>query len=233
MILQELAYIFAQNTHKVCPFKKYTAMNKNILIYVIFTCFSFFTLTEAMAQSDASRSKSRLNIGKKPAESPVSTLTKLPSTLDRSIKLRPSAAINAYYRSVMLNPASGSSTTTPVKNRTNKETTSFFATDTRPSLEDAAKSEDLLFVSDKLRVLNAYPNPANDYTEIDYQISGVVGNAKISLFNVIGNNVAEYELDKNDRQLRIPTREMPTGVYFYRLLLEGKTVATKKLLIRH
>lgn len=204
-------------------------MKKNILIYTLFTCFSLLVLSDAVAQS----SKSRLNIGKKPAESTSPTLVKLPNPLDRSIKLRPSAAINAYYRSVMLNPTTGNSSNTVIKNRTNKETSATVASETRPSLEDAAKSEDLLFVSDKLRVLNAYPNPANEYTEIDYQMSAGVGAAKISLYNVIGNNVAEYDLDKNDRQLRIQTREMPTGVYFYRLQLEGKTVATKKLLIRH
>lgn len=204
-------------------------MKKNILIYTLFTCFSLLVLSDAVAQS----SKSRLNIGKKPAESTSPTLVKLPNPLDRSIKLRPSAAINAYYRSVMLNPTTGNSSNTVIKNRTNKETSATVASETRPSLEDAAKSEDLLFVSDKLRVLNAYPNPANEYTEIDYQMSAGVGTAKISLYNVIGNNVAEYDLDKNDRQLRIQTREMPTGVYFYRLQLEGKTVATKKLLIRH
>lgn len=208
-------------------------MKKNILIYALFTCFSLLTLSDAVAQSDSNRNKSRLNIGQKPTESTSPSLVKLPSSLDRSIKLRPSAAINAYYRSVMLNPASGNSNSTVVKNRTNKETSASIASETRPSLEDAAKSEDLLFVSDKLRVLNAYPNPANDYTEIDYQMSAGTGNAKISLYNVIGNNVGEYDLDRNDRQLRIQTREMPTGVYFYRLQLGGRTVATKKLLIRH
>ena len=208
-------------------------MKKNILIYALFTCFSFLALSDAAAQSEASRNKSRLNIGKKLTESTAYTFTKIPSTLDRSIKLRPSAAINAYYRSILLNPTTGNSTSVANKNRTIKETTAVAATEARTNLEDAAKSEDLLFVSDKLRVLNAYPNPANEYTEIDYQMSVGVGNAKIALFNVIGNNVAEYDLDKNDHQLRIPTREMPTGVYFYRLLLEGKAIATKKLLVRH
>ena len=207
-------------------------MKKTILTYTLLTCFSLLTLGNVFAQTDANRNKSRLNIGKKPAESTAATLTKIPSSLDRSIKLRPSAAINAYYRSVMLNTPAAAGNATVNKNRTTKESASFIATDSRPSL-DETKSEDLLFLSDKIRVLNAYPNPANDYTEIDYQISGLTGPAKITLFNVIGNSVAEYELDKNDRQLRISTREMPTGVYFYRLLLEGKATATKKLLIRH
>ncbi|NBB19093.1 T9SS type A sorting domain-containing protein [Runella sp. CRIBMP] len=206
-------------------------MKKTILKYIFLTIFSVFALTDASAQSEVNRSKSRLNVGKKSTSVTSPTLTKIPRSLDRSINLRPSSAINAYYRSILLSPGAAANASAVNKNRTNGELAT--ASDTRPNLEEVAKSEDLFFVSEKLRVLNAYPNPANDYAEIDYQISGNVGDAKISLYNILGANVAEYDLDRNERQLRISTREIPTGVYFYQLLLEGKKVATKKLLIRH
>lgn len=208
-------------------------MKKTILTYILLTCFSAFALTDALAQSEVGRSKSRLNVGKKPTVSSPTALSKIPRSLDRSINLRPSSAINAYYRSILLTPGAAAGNTTATKNRANGEIPAIASTEARPNLEEAAKSEDLFFVSEKLRVLNAYPNPANDYAEIDYQISGSIGSAKISLYNILGANVAEYDLDRNDRQLRIQTREIPTGVYFYQLLLEGKKVATKKLLIRH
>ncbi len=208
-------------------------MKQPILIYIFLTCFSVLALTDASAQSEGTKSKSRLNVGKKTVVSSSPALSKIPRSLDRSINLRPSSAINAYYRSILLSPGKANGNTTVAKNRANGETPAVIASDGRPSLDDVAKTEDLFFVSEKLKVLNAYPNPANDYAEIDYQISGSVGSAKISLYNILGANVAEYDLDKNDRQLRIQTREIPTGVYFYQLLLEGKKVATKKLLIRH
>ncbi|AEI50589.1 T9SS type A sorting domain-containing protein [Runella slithyformis] len=208
-------------------------MKQPILIYILLICFSVFALTDASAQSEASRSKSRLNVGKKTVVSSPGALSKIPRSLDRSINLRPSSAINAYYRSILLSSGANNSNNAVSKNRTNGELPATAASETRPTLEELAKSEDLFFVSEKLRVLNAYPNPANDYAELDYQISGSVSSAKISLYNILGANVAEYDLDKNERQLRIHTREIPTGVYFYQLLLEGKKVATKKLLIRH
>lgn len=208
-------------------------MKQPILIYIFLTCFSVFALTDASAQSEASRNKSRLNVGKKTVVSGPGAFSKIPRSLDRSINLRPSSAINAYYRSILLSPGAGSGTNTAAKNRANSELPAVASSETRPNLEEVAKSEDLFFVSEKLRVLNAYPNPANEYAEIDYQISGSVSGAKISLYNILGAHVAEYDLDKNERQLRIQTREIPTGVYFYQLLLEGKKVATKKLLIRH
>ncbi|MEZ4902945.1 MAG: T9SS type A sorting domain-containing protein [Spirosomataceae bacterium] len=208
-------------------------MKKNILICALFTCLSLLTWSEVAAQSETSRTKSRLNIGTKPSPSAASSFFKFPSSLDRTVSVRPGVAINAYYRSILLTQSTTANASSTNKSRTSKDLPSSVASETRPNIEEVTKSDDFLFTSDKLRVLNAYPNPANDYTEIDYQMSPGAGNARVSMFNVIGNNVGEYELDKNDRQLRIQTREMPTGVYFYRLLLDGKTVATKKLLVRH
>jgi hypothetical protein len=43
----------------------------------------------------------------------------------------------------------------------------------------------------------------------------------------------EFTLNKNDRKLRVNTRDMPTGLYFYQLSVDGKKVATKKMLVRH
>jgi hypothetical protein len=40
-------------------------------------------------------------------------------------------------------------------------------------------------------------------------------------------------LTKNNGKLRVDTTVMPTGLYFYQLSLEGKKVATKKMLVRH
>jgi hypothetical protein len=204
-------------------------MKQLILKYFLLTFLSVSVLTASVAQSDG-KSRSRLNLGKKPTAGVASF--KSPSSLDRSINVKPNAAINAYYRSVLLKPVA---TTTPTanKSRTSAETVASNANDARPNIEEAIKAEDILFSNDKVRVLNAYPNPANEYAEIDYQITGNVSSAKIALYNVLGANVADYDLDKNDRNLRISTREIPTGVYYYQLLLEGKKVATKKLLIRH
>lgn len=206
-------------------------MKQLILKYFLLSFFSLLTLAASVAQSD-NKTKSRLNVGKKPTAGTPTFRT--PSNLDRNINVKPSAAINAYYRSVLLKPATV--TATPVSNNKTRPANEAFAAnnnDSRPALEEANKAEDILFSNDKVRVLNAYPNPANEYAEIDYQITGNVGNVKIALYNVLGAGVADYDLDRNERNLRIQTREIPTGVYYYQLLLEGKKVATKKLLIRH
>ena len=64
-------------------------------------------------------------------------------------------------------------------------------------------------------------------------MSGTVGEAKLVLLNVLGAPIAEYGLDRNDRKVRIVTRDLATGYYLYQLSVEGKKVATKRLLVRH
>jgi hypothetical protein len=103
----------------------------------------------------------------------------------------------------------------------------------RLTTENAESDDNLMFANEHIAVSNIYPNPANDYAEIAYQYTGSVNEAKLVLINVLGSPVAEYELAKNDRKLRIATSDMMTGYYFYQLSLDGKKVATKKLLVRH
>lgn len=102
-----------------------------------------------------------------------------------------------------------------------------------PAVEAQTKAEELLFVNDKISVSNVYPNPASEYAELDFSISTGLRDAKLTFYNVLGSQMAEFTLNKNDRKLRVNTRDMPTGLYFYQLSVDGKKVATKKMLVRH
>lgn len=102
-----------------------------------------------------------------------------------------------------------------------------------PALEAQLKAEELLFVNDKISVSNIYPNPASEYAELDFSISPGLRDAKLTFYNVLGSQMAEFTLGKSDRKLRINTKDMPTGLYFYQLSVDGKKVATKKMLVRH
>ncbi|MET7254013.1 T9SS type A sorting domain-containing protein [Dyadobacter fermentans] len=102
-----------------------------------------------------------------------------------------------------------------------------------PALEAQLRAEELLFVNDKISVSNVYPNPASEYAEIDFTINPGLRDAKLTFYNVLGSQMQEFTLNKNDRKLRINTRDMATGLYFYQLSVDGKKVATKKMLVRH
>lgn len=77
---------------------------------------------------------------------------------------------------------------------------------------------------------SAYPNPADDYTKVNYAASG---NALLTVYNSLGTVVYKSNVDDRRGELIIPTAQLQQGVYFYTLTVNGKTAGTKKLIISH
>ncbi len=92
---------------------------------------------------------------------------------------------------------------------------------------------DVLFSNEKISISNVYPNPASAYASIDYQLARNTDKAKIVLCNVLGNVVGEYTLIRDAKTLHISTLELNSGVYFYTLSVDGKSLVTRKLIIKH
>lgn len=92
---------------------------------------------------------------------------------------------------------------------------------------------EILFSNEKISISSVYPNPASAYASIDYQLLRDTDNAKIILCNVLGNVVGEYTLIRDARTLHISTLELNSGVYFYTLSVDGKSLITRKLIIKH
>ncbi|MFZ4589987.1 MAG: YCF48-related protein [Ignavibacteria bacterium] len=79
-----------------------------------------------------------------------------------------------------------------------------------------------------------YPNPFNPTTTIEFNLPKA-GNVSIKVFDLAGR---EYETDIYNMTLNAGNFKMnfngsgfSTGVYFYSLIVEGKTMATKKLVL--
>ena len=193
----------------------------------------------APRDSDA-RKGSRLELGRTASTRKTSapllsnqrfTIAPNPSgeNLDRSVTLRKNAAINEHYRTVLVARPLAKATS-----RSGASDNSPAATaDVRPIAGTEGKGEDRMFANDRLWVSNAYPNPADDAAELDYQITGPVNDAKLTMLNVLGAPVGEYVLDRGERKVRLATRDLATGYYLYQLSVDGKKVATKRLLVRH
>jgi hypothetical protein len=94
------------------------------------------------------------------------------------------------------------------------------------------KNDTLLYQGDRIFVSHLYPNPAAEFALVDYQFSGNNQEVKIAIYNVLGLVVKEVELDKEDRSAKISLKELNSGLYMYQLLVDGKPVATKKLMVR-
>jgi hypothetical protein len=206
-------------------------MKKTLLFTYIFLTF---TLGGAQAQAPANRSRLDMAYQKQPSGLDRPALMPKPSVIEyKPLALQKPMALNNYYRALLFaNPASAAATTTESISNASAQVD---RTDRRMyGFEEKGRGpEEQLYSSERITVSNIYPNPANDYAELDYSVQNTVRDAKVIFYNILASPVAEYELAKNDRKLRINTREMPTGVYFYRLVVDGKNVATKKMLVRH
>ena len=150
--------------------------------------------------------------------------------LDKSINYHRSRVINQYFTNSFL--------LQPIKNQVVKlelvaVQPAVAIVERENKLEELISVEDRLFSSDKLTVSNIYPNPADDFANVDYVINSQVGEAKITFYNVLGNEMRDEILDKDQRKLRVSTREWNNGIYLYQLSSEGKSLVTKKLLVRH
>jgi len=87
--------------------------------------------------------------------------------------------------------------------------------------------------SNTFAMSSAYPNPADGLTSISYNLS-LAKDSKIVFYNMLGSVVREIKLS-GDRQktLIIPISDFKAGVYYYSLIADGKTFASKKLVVTH
>jgi hypothetical protein len=77
---------------------------------------------------------------------------------------------------------------------------------------------------------NAYPNPACTYFSLDYALNAG-GKSMIVIYDIFGKKVMETLLPKHEGTISINTDPLVPGLYFYSLLVNGQTAATKQLVI--
>ena len=78
----------------------------------------------------------------------------------------------------------------------------------------------------------ASPNPANNLTGISYALPAL-NNARLVISNLLGEQVKSFELTTKQSLLFVSTSDLPSGMYVYPLINNGKPVATKKLIVAH
>ena len=83
-----------------------------------------------------------------------------------------------------------------------------------------------------------YPNPFNPTTTIHFGLPEA-GNVRLAVYNVLGQEITSLVSGKMEagtykavwNSLDNSGRRVSSGVYFYRLVVEGKVIATKKMLL--
>ena len=81
---------------------------------------------------------------------------------------------------------------------------------------------------------NAYPNPAKKHCQIPYKVLNS-NHSKIVIYDMLkGMNIQTHDLSVEQSlsgSIKIDLEQLVNGIYLYSLVIEGKIVNSKKLLI--
>ncbi len=83
------------------------------------------------------------------------------------------------------------------------------------------------------KVFQNNPNPFNTQTTINYELSDHAKQAYLIVSNMNGKQVANYELDSQQKngQVTIQANGLPNGTYVYTLIVNGTPLATNKMVV--
>jgi len=79
--------------------------------------------------------------------------------------------------------------------------------------------------------LTAFPNPANSFVNINYEVKDAYKSGKIILYDMLGKEVRAISISDQQGLTRLSLSDLMTGIYFYSIVLDNKVVATKKLIV--
>jgi hypothetical protein len=88
-------------------------------------------------------------------------------------------------------------------------------------------------VTETASISSARPNPADAFTTISYKLKGNAAAYTLELNSLLGAKVAQLGFSNNSGVLNIPTQNLNSGVYFYTLKENGKTLSSQKLIVSH
>jgi hypothetical protein len=95
------------------------------------------------------------------------------------------------------------------------------------------KSEkSFIFQSKEITIQDVYPNPVQEQAFIDYKLHMESVKARITLHNILGKSMGDYELPPSATQIKIGAEELVSGVYFYTVYINNSGILTRKLIVR-
>jgi hypothetical protein len=105
---------------------------------------------------------------------------------------------------------------------------------------DEYKANDVLRgqIIQTTQVINGYsieqnvPNPFSDRTSIRFQLAPGVETATLSIFNLNGSFVRDYQLNGNAGEVEILASEIGKGMYIYSLNQNGQEIISKRMIIK-
>jgi len=80
-------------------------------------------------------------------------------------------------------------------------------------------------------VSNAFPNPTNNRTQIDYVLTDGINEGEIVFYNLHGTEIKRFKVDKSFNTLLVSTSDIAAGTYLYQLQTKGQKSEGKKLIV--
>lgn len=83
----------------------------------------------------------------------------------------------------------------------------------------------------KQMISNPYPNPTNDKTTINYELPEGINQGKIAFYDIMGNYVKGFMVDRTFKDLQISNADLAAGTYYYQLQTSKGMSGGKKLMV--
>lgn len=75
------------------------------------------------------------------------------------------------------------------------------------------------------------PNPFKEYTTIRFQLADGVKDASICVFDLQGKMLKKIALNPTDERVTLNAYELGEGMFLYSLIVDGKEIGTKKMIL--
>jgi hypothetical protein len=80
---------------------------------------------------------------------------------------------------------------------------------------------------------NAMPNPAISTTSIPYSLATPSANARLKVYDLLGQEVRNIPLRSQSGSVQLDVNSLRNGIYFYSLVIDGRAVSTKRLIVNN
>lgn len=80
--------------------------------------------------------------------------------------------------------------------------------------------------------LNAYPNPASDRVNLDYELPVNVGSARLYIFDSNGRMVKDFLVDGHSNHIAMNVNDLASGIYYYHIKYNKHQTESRKIIVQ-
>ena len=78
-----------------------------------------------------------------------------------------------------------------------------------------------------------YPNPATTMAYLQYELPAMQFTGELRIYSLIGQQVKQIRLENPMGEVEIPTHDLKSGIYFVYLVVDGKKLTSRKMVVSH